>query len=247
LIECPKCNAPREATWTECPRCGLIYEKYREHRPAAVQPAAAGRESPVLDYLLFVKPGSTGVGLYGGALVLLSLFIWSWWFVLSPIESGYAIRSFMHLANLPFHEAGHVFFSPFGAFMASLGGSLLQVLMPLACTCVLLFRTRDPIGASVALWWTGESFIDLAPYINDARSLSLPLLGGNTGATAPYGFHDWQFILTEAHLLRQDHLIANISFSAGALLMLTAFVWGGAVLSSQTRRRSGTRQDLPSN
>jgi hypothetical protein len=239
-MDCPKCSAPREASWTECPRCGLIYEKYRE-RPPATERTVARRESPALDYLLELKPGTTGVSVYGKALVLSGLFVWSWWFVLSPIESGYAIRSFMHLVNLPFHEAGHVFFRPFGAFMTSLGGSLLQVLMPLACACVLLLETRDPLGAAAALWWAGESLVDLAPYIDDARALSLPLLGGNTGRSAPYGFHDWQYLLTEAHLLRHDHLIARLSFCAGACLMTTAFVWGGAVLSRyRSRGRRGS-------
>jgi hypothetical protein len=30
--------------------------------------------------------------------------------------------------NLPFHEAGHILFSPFGDFLMTLGGSLTQVL-----------------------------------------------------------------------------------------------------------------------
>jgi len=102
----------------------------------------------------------------------------------------------MHLVNLPFHEGGHVVFSFFGSrLLTSLGGSLMQLIIPLTCAAVLLFRTRDPFGAALAVWWLGESFVDLAPYIADARALSLTLLGGGTGATTPYGFHYWNFIL----------------------------------------------------
>lgn len=235
---CPSCGVPRREGWVECPRCGLIYEKYREHAPAPEPgPVTPGRESPVLDYLLELKPGTSDASAYGKALVLFGLFVWSWWFIIDPLGSGYPIRSFMHLVDLPFHEAGHVLFSPFGSFMTSLGGSLLQVLMPLACACVLLFRTRDPLGAAAALWWTGQSLIDLAPYIDDARTLGLTLLGGNTGATAPYGFHDWQYILTEAHLLSKDHLIAGLASGLGAFLMLSAFAWSGAVLTRRARSR----------
>ena len=86
--------------------------------------------------------------------------------------------SFMHLINLPFHEAGHIVFAPFGSFMMSLGGSLLQVLVPLACAWAFLFQQDDRFGASVCVWWTGESLLDLSPYIDDARSLQLMLLGG---------------------------------------------------------------------
>ena len=136
----------------------------------------------------------------------------------------------MHLINLPFHEAGHVFFGPFGRLIASLGGTLGQLLMPCICLTVLLLKTRDPFGASVALWWLGQNFMDIAPYINDARSLTLPLLGGNTGDSAPYGFHDWQFILTQLRLLKLDHGLAAAAQGIGTLIMLTSSLWGAAVL-----------------
>ena len=75
--------------------------------------------------------------------------------------------------------------------------------------------------------------MDLAPYINDARSLTLPLLGGNTGKTSPYGFHDWEFILRETGLLRYDRLLANLANNFGTVLMLCAFAWGGYLLYKQ--------------
>jgi hypothetical protein len=75
--------------------------------------------------------------------------------------------------------------------------------------------------------------MDLAPYINDARSLTLPLLGGNTGRTSPYGFHDWEFILQETRLLRYDHVLAKLADIFGTFLMILAFVWGGYILFKQ--------------
>jgi hypothetical protein len=105
--------------------------------------------------------------------------------------------------------------------------------MPVVCLLVLILTTRDPFGASICLWWLGENFMDIAPYINDARSLSLPLLGGNTGRTSPYGFHDWEFILNELGMLRYDHLIANISYYIGIILMIASFAWGGYLLFLQ--------------
>ncbi len=62
--------------------------------------------------------------------------------------------------------------------MTSLGGSIAQVFMPLVCLAVFLVKTRDTFAASFTLWWTGENFMDLAPYIDDARSLTLPLRNG---------------------------------------------------------------------
>ncbi len=62
--------------------------------------------------------------------------IWSFKFILTPMQSQYAMESFWHLVNLPFHEAGHLIFRPFGRLMTSLGGSLGQLLMPLVCLVV---------------------------------------------------------------------------------------------------------------
>ena len=53
--------------------------------------------------------------------------------------------------------------------------------MPFVCLVTFVLKTRDPFGASVALWWSAENFMDVAPYINDARAMELILLGGFTG------------------------------------------------------------------
>lgn len=74
--------------------------------------------------------------------------------------------------------------------------------------------------------------MDLAPYINDARNLSLPLLGGNVGKDAPYGFHDWEFILKSG--LRMTTL-AKGAFAMGGIVMLLALVWGGIEIWRQYR------------
>lgn len=174
------------------------------------------------------------------AALLVALAIWGLALIGSSVESNAAGKSFLHLINLPFHEAGHVFFAPFGDFMQSLGGTLGQLLMPFAALLVLLLKTRDPFGAAVALWWLGENFLDIAPYINDARAGVLPLLGGNVGHAAPYGFHDWEYLLTETGLLHLDHQLAEASHTLGSLIMLLALGWGAAVLFQRVRatRRS---------
>ncbi|HXH71574.1 MAG TPA: hypothetical protein VNI58_02025 [Mariprofundaceae bacterium] len=176
---------------------------------------------------------------YGRVFVLVLIAWFSWHLIPAPLASNAAGASFLHLVNLPFHEAGHIIFRPFGRFMTSLGGSLGQLLMPLVCLFVLRFKTRDAFGAAVCLWWFGENFLDMAPYINDARSLSLPLVGGNVGHEAPYGFHDWEFILSESGLLRYDHTLARIAQFSGSMIMLAAMIWGGYWLWRQYRLLNG--------
>ncbi|WP_201258003.1 hypothetical protein [Syntrophotalea acetylenivorans] len=164
-------------------------------------------------------------------LVLLVMGIWGGKLVLAGIAGNAAGESWLHLVNLPFHEAGHVFFRPFGSFLASLGGTLGQLFVPLLCMTVLLLKTRDPFGGAVCLWWFGENFLDIAPYINDARAGRLPLVGGNFGNSSPYGFHDWEYLLTETGMLRYDHTLAKVAHGCGALLMVLAIVWGVFLLA----------------
>jgi hypothetical protein len=146
--------------------------------------------------------------------------------------------SFMHLVNLVFHEAGHVIFIPLGRFMAILGGTLNQWLIPSIVLCAFLFKSRDTFGATIGLWWLGQSFMDAAPYINDARAGRLILLGGVTGRDRP-GYHDWENILRDLGWLRYDHTIAGILNGMGVCLMLLSFLWGAYVLYLQYRNLAG--------
>jgi hypothetical protein len=156
------------------------------------------------------------------------LAFWTLGFLHNGIAAPYLMSSFLHLVNLPFHEAGHVLFMPFGRFLGTLGGSLLQVAVPLACGAAFLVKNRDPYGASIMLWWAGESLLDLSPYIADARALQLPLLGGGTGAEVEG--HDWEYLLTALGLMEHDVTLGRLAFLLGSLAMLAALAWGGAVV-----------------
>ena len=142
----------------------------------------------------------------------------------------------LHRVNLVFHEAGHVLFLPFGEFMMVLGGSLGQLLMPLIVLVVFVWRHANPYGGAVALWWLGQSTMDLAIYVHDARVGKLTLLGGMTGQDAP-GYHDWSRLLAWMGELRNHASIAATVDLAGVMIMLTALVWGGWLLLMQYRTR----------
>ncbi len=242
-MKCPKCNFEQSNQNAECPRCGIIFAKFRNRQQAAVQPrpaaptaAADERSNSLVSELLFyVNPEINPLIFWGRVVFFVIIVIWGLKFIFTPMNSGYVFKSFWHLVNLPFHEAGHILFRPFGRFMTSLGGSLGQIIMPLVCLTVFLIKTRDTFAASFCLWWTGESFLDLAPYIDDARRLTLPLVGGNTGRTSPYGFHDWEFILRESGMIRHYHAIAKTAFFIGSVLIICALVWGGYILLKQYR------------
>lgn len=248
-MQCPKCKAEQADGNSICDRCGIVFEKYWKYHP---RPGAPERSvSPVVRSTRLRSPQDGGLrqlllpppiegksldsslSCWAKAALLAALAIWGLSLIGSSVQSNAAGESFMHLVNLPFHEAGHIFFRPFGDFITSLGGTLGQLLMPLIAMFVLLLQTRDPFGASVALWWFGENFLDIAPYINDARAGVLPLIGGNFGHSSPYGFHDWEYLLTETGLLHLDHQLAQASHLIGSLIMLLALSWGGVLVYQQ--------------
>jgi hypothetical protein len=185
--------------------------------------------------LLLPDPGAAStVGLASRAVLLALLALWTLAFLRHGLDARYLMGSFLHLVHLPFHEAGHVFLMPFGRFLSVLGGSLFQVAIPLLCGAVFLLKNRDPFAASVTLWWAGQSLMDLAPYVADARALRLPLLGGRTGAEVEG--HDWEYLLGTLGLMNHDVTLGRLSFALGALTMLAALGWGGALLWRQRGR-----------
>ncbi len=162
-----------------------------------------------------------------GLLILFTIFTVR--FVASPMDYE-KVSGFWHLVNLPFHEAGHIIFGFLPPILVSFMGTGMQLLMPMVCGFTLMFKTLDSFGAVICLWWFGENFLDIAPYIADARAGELPLLGGNTGQDSPYGFHDWEFILGELNLQMHDIAIGTFAWNSGKMIMIGAVIWGGLIL-----------------
>jgi len=242
-MKCPECDFVQSDQNTKCSKCGVLFENDQGRQPPllkkraapAIKGDAAEAGTFFQEFVFFVEP-KVNPFYFGGRVVIgLILFIWGWKFILMPMATNDAGNSFFHLVNLPFHEAGHLFFQLFGRWMGSLGGTLGQMLIPLICLLSFLIKVKNPFGASVALWWFGESFMDVAPYINDARDQELMLLGGITGREADYGVHDWEFILNEIGLLRYDHTLASLAHHFGIVLMLLSFAWAGYLLFKQYR------------
>src|SRR5205823_13904912 len=119
------------------------------------------------------------------------------------------IVAFLHGVNLVFHEAGHLIFGFLGQFVAVLGGSLNQVLVPAICVVAFL-RTRQPASAAVALFWTGQSLTDVAVYAADGRAMALPLLAEGL-------IHDRNYPLGHMGPLGPADAPGRPTFAAGAL------------------------------
>jgi len=249
---CPKCKYQRQPADTVdagiCPSCGLIFAKWVQHQ-LGVEAARARPQADVVDAadsepritlsslrarLTYVDERTDDIAFWGRVALYVVFFIWGWYFILLDFRGGEIGHSFMHRVNLVFHEAGHMIFMVLGNFMMVLGGTLGQLIMPAVVIAALIMKNRDNFGGSIGLWWFGQSLMDCAPYINDARDLQLTLLGGGTGADRP-GVHDWENILASLNLLQHERKIAWMADALGSLTMMLALAWGGYILYLQYR------------
>ncbi len=247
MTTCPKCGYQRQPSDHHtmagiCPACGIAYQKWLERQQ---EKAATGDDISVsitptvtlslkdrIKTQIFYVPESVDqLSFWGRVCLLVLFFIWGWSFILGGISWESIGGSFLHNVILPFHEFGHVLFSPFGRFMAILGGSLFQVLMPLGIMLVFIIKQKDNFAASIMLWWSGQSFIDISPYIADAPYRAIPLIRG-LGEEA----HDWGNLLTMTNSLDSAIGLARLSFGLGSVLMLLSFIWGSYLLLLQKRR-----------
>lgn len=156
-------------------------------------------------------------------------------FIVTPLETITPVSRFSISAIYLFTKPG-MDLHPVRPLHDDFGWNARPDLMPLICLGTFLVETRDPSGAAVALWWMAESFMDIAPYINDARAMDLIVIGGVTGKETDG--HDWNNILTMLGLLEWDHRLAQLAYNFGIVLMLVSFAWEAWLLLRHYRRLS---------
>ena len=236
---CPRCQHEQPDAGEECSACGVVFSTFQPRpltrsRPVPPEAVAAPwrRGLTWLAARMFqTEPSENRALVAVRAVFLLILGIWWLRLLAVPYQGEALAASILHLIHLPFHEAGHFVFQPFGEFLHILGGTLGQLLVPVIVSCAFL-REQNPFGAAVGTWWLGQSFMDCAPYINDARERTLMLLSGETGQEDWEG-HDWYQLLSRTGNLSHDHALARCSWLLGAALMLAALGWGAYLLWRQ--------------
>jgi hypothetical protein len=119
--------------------------------------------------------------------------------------------------DLVIHEAGHLFFILFGKFIYTLGGTLMQIILP-SIIAWYFFRNNYRTGVQFGLLWLGQNFINISVYAADARAQQLPLLGGNKV------YHDWHYLLGTLGLLDFDTGVGYIFFGIAVLIFITVIL-----------------------
>ena len=115
-------------------------------------------------------------------------------------------------ANLIFHEGGHFLFMIFGETMHFLGGTLMQILIPIICGLTFI-KNGKIFEATVMGIWLGENFLDTSDYVADAQKQLLPLIGGESST------HDWNWLLNKAGIIEHAEALGTAVYIIGAIII----------------------------
>ena len=129
------------------------------------------------------------------------------------------------------HELGHLVFAPFGMWMSVAGGSLAQILLPIAAGALMVHH-RDYFGATITGVWLSASLSNMAVYVADARARELTLLGFGEDP-----LHDWAFLLSSVGLLQADTTVARLVRLTAFVVLMVSAAAGGWLCLTMARSR----------
>jgi hypothetical protein len=139
--------------------------------------------------------------------------------IILPIAVYYCLNrgnyGLLDNVDLVIHEAGHIFFSIFGKFIYTLGGTLMQIILP-SIIAGFFLRNNYRTGVQVGLLWLGQNLINISVYAADARAQRLPLLGGNKV------YHDWHYLLNTLGILNYDAEVGYFIFGMAIVVFIVA-------------------------
>jgi hypothetical protein len=230
-ITCPKCGIEQPLFTdsvqkaAECIRCGIVFSKFDPARNTTELRSYSREElrKPVDMYETVDRWWYRS-----GKIFIIGLMGFFFFYMVVKRSSW----CFLDHVNLPFHEFGHILFSPFGETVQFLGGTIGQLMWP-AILLLYFIRRHDHLASSFCLFWFGENFLNISKYIADARSMILPLVGG--------GIHDWNTLLGKWDMLRYDRTIGKGVFFIGVILMTASIVW--AILITKGRKVNNGKRE----
>jgi len=130
------------------------------------------------------------------------------------------------------HEAGHFLFGIFGRFFHFLGGTLLQILLPVVTAIV--FAKGSIRSLPFTLYLCGHSMVNASVYIGDAPYKKLKLV--SSGA-----IHDWNWIFTRLDMMEYAESIASIVNVLGIFTCIIGIVSGFIILVIDVRSSANSK------
>jgi hypothetical protein len=160
--------------------------------------------------------------------VLNALLLASYCFLLINYIKSNQYLWFIDNVNLAIHEAGHLLFMFFGEFIGILGGTILQIALPVI-TVTAFIKQEDRFAVTFSIVWLGTNMFSVARYLADAQNQLLPLV--HLGGGEP--IHDWNYLLAHLNLLDQCGFISGVIYALGYLLIVGAIFYGAFLLARQ--------------
>ncbi len=118
----------------------------------------------------------------------------------------------LSLADLGFHELGHLLGSGLGTVPQFLAGSVTQISVPLGLGAYFWMNQRDEIASGLMLGWAATATHSVSVYIADAPFQDLPLIGVQ---------HDWALLLGRWGIVDLSDEIASLAWLSGLAIGLT--------------------------
>lgn len=115
--------------------------------------------------------------------------------------------------NLLIHEGGHGIFRIFGDFIYTLGGTLMQIIIP-SLFIFYFVKNEKRIGAQLSLIWLGQNLFNISLYAGDAFERKLPLLGGKKV------YHDWTHLLNQTGLILHAKEVGYFFYVLGIIALV---------------------------
>lgn len=126
--------------------------------------------------------------------------------------------TFIDNLNLLIHEGGHGIFRIFGDFIYTLGGTLMQIIIPSLCVWYAVSNKKKFL-VQLFILWLGQNLMNISVYAADARERLLPLLGGNKV------YHDWHWMLSRLNILEYDDVIGLAFYLTGIGCFIISFLF----------------------
>jgi hypothetical protein len=122
---------------------------------------------------------------------------------------------------VPIHEGGHLLFGYFGEWMMVIGGTFLQLFVPLALAVYFIFR-RQLLGTAFCAFFFFEQFLPIGTYMADARCQCLEYV---TVGDPELAEHDWFYLFSHTGVLEHDTQIGAFFRVLGWIGMLATIAW----------------------
>jgi hypothetical protein len=155
----------------------------------------------------------------------MALICWIAFYFLFLVHALRSVDGYLWIdnANLVTHESGHLLFGWFGPTLGLWGGTLMQLLVPLALAISFAWRGHTA-GTAFCAFFFFENFLGIARYMADARVQLLPLVTvGDSGEEGV--MHDWFQIFSSLNVLEYDTKIAVVVRTLGWLGMIAVVGW----------------------